>query len=151
MANHSSIAAWKASWTEEPRRVQAMESQALYMTWRLNHTTFKFQLKHQVTEFQRRSSVSLPLGNVQWPRSLPAPQTHTKSYGNQQVALLRKEMQAIFFYIDKKKFMFRYTVSQEQCIIDTQENKDGLQRAKPYTLYFTLSKNPQYKNAQLLR
>ena len=46
MANHSSIAAWKIPWTEEPSRLQSMGSQESDMTWRLNHTTFKLQLKH---------------------------------------------------------------------------------------------------------
>ena len=32
MANHSSILAWEITWTEEPGRLQSMESQKSYMT-----------------------------------------------------------------------------------------------------------------------
>ena len=32
MANHSSIVAWKIPWTEEPSRLQSLESQELAMT-----------------------------------------------------------------------------------------------------------------------
>ena len=32
IANHSSIVAWKIPWTEEPSRLQSLESQELAMT-----------------------------------------------------------------------------------------------------------------------
>ena len=37
MAIHSSILAWKISWTEEPGGLQSMASQELDTTERLNH------------------------------------------------------------------------------------------------------------------
>ena len=37
MATHSSIPAWRISWTEEPARLQSMGSQELDKTEQLNH------------------------------------------------------------------------------------------------------------------
>ena len=37
IATHSSILSWEIPWTEEPRGLQSMGSQALGMTERLNH------------------------------------------------------------------------------------------------------------------
>ena len=37
LATHSSILAWEISWTEEPGRLQSMESQKSDTTERLNH------------------------------------------------------------------------------------------------------------------
>ena len=37
MATHFSVPIWKILWTEEPGRLQSMESQESDMTWRLNH------------------------------------------------------------------------------------------------------------------
>ena len=37
MATHSSIPAWRISWTEEPARLQSMGSQELDTTEQLNH------------------------------------------------------------------------------------------------------------------
>ena len=37
MATHSSILAWRISWTEEPGRLHTIESQESDTTYRLNH------------------------------------------------------------------------------------------------------------------
>ena len=37
IATHSSILAWRISWTKEPGRLQSMGSQESEMTWQLNH------------------------------------------------------------------------------------------------------------------
>ena len=37
MATHSSILAWRTSWTEKPGGLQSIESQESDMTWQLNH------------------------------------------------------------------------------------------------------------------
>ena len=42
MATHSSILAWKIPWTEEPDRLQSMESQRVGHNWVTNTFTFKY-------------------------------------------------------------------------------------------------------------
>ena len=47
METHSSILAWKSSWTEEPGRLQSMGRKELGMTEQLG---FKSQLCHLLAE-----------------------------------------------------------------------------------------------------
>ena len=42
MATHSSILAWRIPWTEEPGRLQSMESQRVNMTKQLNKQQYHF-------------------------------------------------------------------------------------------------------------
>ena len=42
MATHSSILAWRIPWTEEPDRLQSMESQRVGHDWATNTFTFQF-------------------------------------------------------------------------------------------------------------
>ena len=42
MATHSSILAWKIPWTEEPGRLQSMESQRVRHDWMINTHTLLY-------------------------------------------------------------------------------------------------------------
>ena len=46
MATHSSTPAWKIPWTEEPGRLQSMESQSQTRLSNFTHTIFKDLLQH---------------------------------------------------------------------------------------------------------
>ena len=51
MATHSSILAWRIPWTEEPGRLQSMESQRIRHDWATNTRTY--------TKFKNRQSLSI--------------------------------------------------------------------------------------------
>ena len=44
MATHSSILAWRISWTEEPGRLQSMQSQELDMTQQLYYYYYYYYI-----------------------------------------------------------------------------------------------------------
>ena len=52
LAIHSSILAWRVPWTEEPGRLQSMDSQELDMTERLS-LSFKIKGKNGYKEWRR--------------------------------------------------------------------------------------------------
>ena len=45
MATHSSILAWRIPWTEEPIRLESMQSQRLGHDWVTEHSTFKLYIE----------------------------------------------------------------------------------------------------------
>ena len=59
MATHSSIPAWRISWTEEPGGLQSMGSQESDTTWRLNHRQPPLWLKNANTQGQFLHRLSL--------------------------------------------------------------------------------------------
>ena len=56
LATHSSILAWRIPWTEEPGRLQSIESDSTEVTWRA-HT---IRLIVPKTELELDESVNLP-------------------------------------------------------------------------------------------
>ena len=57
MAPHSSILAWKTPWTEEPGRLQSMESDTSESRTRLSDFTFPFHFYALEKEMATHSSV----------------------------------------------------------------------------------------------
>ena len=61
MANHSSILAWRISWTEEPDRLQSMGLQRAGQDWATNTFSFHFLKKKEKTLiiFQNNCQVTI--------------------------------------------------------------------------------------------
>ena len=59
MAIHSSILAWRTSWTEESGRLQSMGSQRVGHHWETKHSTFLKQFSVQFSSVQSLSCVQL--------------------------------------------------------------------------------------------
>ena len=88
MATHSSIVAWKIEWTEEPGRLQSMESERVWHDWLTNSyaddTTLMEENKEKLKSFlikvkeEESEKVGLKV-NIQKLRSLHlAPSPHGK-------------------------------------------------------------------------
>ena len=62
MAPHSGTLAWEIPWTEEPRRLQSMESQS---RTRLSNFTFTFHF-HALEKEMATHSIFLPGESQEW-------------------------------------------------------------------------------------